>query len=185
MWAPVAMWQVRLRTAISHTRTHTHLTALWPGLPGWAGTRKAKQIWIFLKQETVAPAGPYASLHLAPCQHPITLFLQAGCPSCHPINSIKAQGHNTDISVYFILHVHRAPIIFESTYCDKVTRWDIHMHAFYFTLPVSHTGMKFQSLGQGKQSQCVKNQLNHLHSTAISIKRLNCDRQIDRNRVDS
>ena len=24
-------------------------------------------------------------------QHPTTLFLQAGCPSCHPINSVKAR----------------------------------------------------------------------------------------------
>jgi len=42
----------------------------------------------------VASAGPYASLHLAPDrqphQHPTTLFLQAGCPSCHPTNSVKA-----------------------------------------------------------------------------------------------
>jgi len=42
----------------------------------------------------VASAGPYASLHLAPdrqpCQHPTTLFLQAGCPSCRPTNSVKA-----------------------------------------------------------------------------------------------
>ena len=33
--------------------THTRLTALFPGLPGWAGTRKVKPIWILLKQETV------------------------------------------------------------------------------------------------------------------------------------
>ena len=25
--------------------THTHLTALFPGLPGWTGTRKVKPIW--------------------------------------------------------------------------------------------------------------------------------------------
>jgi len=30
--------------------THTRLTAPCPGLPGWAGTRKVKPIWIFLKQ---------------------------------------------------------------------------------------------------------------------------------------
>ena len=28
------------------THTHTCLTALGPGLPGWAGTRKVKPIWI-------------------------------------------------------------------------------------------------------------------------------------------
>ena len=37
------------QTAGVHT---PHLTALCPGLPGWAGTRKVKPIWILLKQET-------------------------------------------------------------------------------------------------------------------------------------
>jgi len=32
------------------TNTHTRLTALRPGLPGWAGTRKVKPTWILLKQ---------------------------------------------------------------------------------------------------------------------------------------
>ena len=43
---------------------------LFPGLPGWAGTRKVKQIWILLQQETVSGSGIswaiYASVHLAP-----------------------------------------------------------------------------------------------------------------------
>ena len=35
--------------------THTPvLTALCPGLPRWAGTRKVKPIWILLEQETVS-----------------------------------------------------------------------------------------------------------------------------------
>ena len=41
----------------THTHTHTHLTVLCPGLPGWAGTRKVKPIWILLKQETVSGSG--------------------------------------------------------------------------------------------------------------------------------
>jgi len=52
----------------THTHTHTRLTALFPGLPRWAGTRKVEPIWILLKQETVS--GPYASLHLAPDRKP-------------------------------------------------------------------------------------------------------------------
>ena len=36
---------------------YTRLTALFPGLPGWAGTRKVKPIWILLKQETVSSSG--------------------------------------------------------------------------------------------------------------------------------
>ena len=40
-----------------HTHTHTRLTALFPGLPGWVSTRKVKPIWILLKQETVSGSG--------------------------------------------------------------------------------------------------------------------------------
>jgi len=41
-------------TASKHTHTHTHtrLTALFLGLPGWAGTRKLKPIWILLKHQS-------------------------------------------------------------------------------------------------------------------------------------
>jgi len=39
-------------TSINITHTHTHLTAFFPGLPKWAGTRKAKPIWILLKQDS-------------------------------------------------------------------------------------------------------------------------------------
>ena len=42
---------------ISHTHTLTHLTAICPGLPGWASTRKVKASWILLKQETVSGSG--------------------------------------------------------------------------------------------------------------------------------
>ena len=35
----------------SYTYTHTRLTALLPGLPRWAGTRKVKPIWILLEQD--------------------------------------------------------------------------------------------------------------------------------------
>jgi len=40
-----------------YRHTHARLTALCPGLPGWAGTRKVKPIWILLKQETVSGSG--------------------------------------------------------------------------------------------------------------------------------
>ena len=48
--------------------THTHLTALFPGLPRWAGTRKVKPIWILLKQETVSGSGiSWTICKSAPC----------------------------------------------------------------------------------------------------------------------
>ena len=63
--------------------------------------RKSKLFWILNFNEArddevvVASAGPYANhLHLTaerwPRQYLITQFLQAGCPSCHPANSVKA-----------------------------------------------------------------------------------------------
>jgi len=57
--------------------THTRLTALCPRLPGWAGIRKVKPIWILLKQETVSGSGiSWAICKSAPCfsQHPTTQF---------------------------------------------------------------------------------------------------------------
>jgi len=45
------------RQHTTHTHTHTRLTALFPGLPRWAGTRKVTPIWISLNQETVSGSG--------------------------------------------------------------------------------------------------------------------------------
>ena len=53
--------------------THTRFTALYPGLPGWAGTRKVKPIWILLKQETVSGSGiSWAICKSAPRSRQIT-----------------------------------------------------------------------------------------------------------------
>jgi len=57
------------RRSVYTTHTHTRLTALCSGLPGWAGTRKYNQsgfYWSKRQWVAVASAGPYASLHLAP-----------------------------------------------------------------------------------------------------------------------
>ena len=53
----VEKWLVMSMYTGAVVRTHTHLTALFPGLPRWAGIRKAKPIWILLKQETVSGSG--------------------------------------------------------------------------------------------------------------------------------
>ena len=59
---------------LTHTHTHTRLTALFPGLPRWAGTRKVKPIWILLKQETVSGSGiSWAICKSAPRSRQITI----------------------------------------------------------------------------------------------------------------
>ena len=56
------------------TPVYTRLTALCPGLPGWAGTRKVKPIWILLKQETVSGSGiGWAICKSAPRSRQITM----------------------------------------------------------------------------------------------------------------
>ena len=82
---------------------HTpRLTALCPGPPGWARTRKVKTIWILLKQETVSGSGiSWAICKSAPSSRhhastPPLSFLQAGCPSCRPTNSVKALKASTE-----------------------------------------------------------------------------------------
>jgi len=91
----------------THTHTHTHtrararthpFNAICPGLPRLVGTRKVKPIWILLKQQTVSGSSiSWAVCKFAPRSRQITtpaprhsVFLQAGCPSCRPTNSVKA-----------------------------------------------------------------------------------------------
>ena len=58
---------------IDKTHAHTRLTTPCPGLPGWAGTRKVKPIWILLKQETVSGSGiSWAVCKSAPRSRQIT-----------------------------------------------------------------------------------------------------------------
>ena len=67
---------IRAHYVLTTTMTHTHtrLTALCPGLPGWAGTRKVKPIWILLKQETVSGCGiSWAICKSAPRSRQITM----------------------------------------------------------------------------------------------------------------
>ena len=78
--------------------THTSLTVLFPGVTGWASTRKEKPIWILLKQETVSGSGiswaicksaPRCRQMTIPAPPPLT-FLQAGClPAVQPTASTR------------------------------------------------------------------------------------------------
>jgi len=67
-------WCLLQRCDSQHRHTHTCLTALCLGLPGWAGTRKVKPIWILMKQETVSGSGiSWATCKSAPCSRQITM----------------------------------------------------------------------------------------------------------------
>ena len=108
----------------THTHIHTRLMTLYPGLPGWAGTRKVKPIWISLKQETVSGSGiSWAICKSAPRSRQITMpaphcsVLQAGCPSCRPTNSVKALKAlqkpmpNICLLIWMRQHCHRFAVV--------------------------------------------------------------------------
>ena len=68
------LWLLQFRRNCCHQMSYfkvnyNHLTASFPGQPGWAGTRKVNQsgfYWSKRQWVAVASAGPYASLHLSP-----------------------------------------------------------------------------------------------------------------------
>ena len=95
------LWKICRGFSVESLMEHTHTHPFYgpfSGLPVWASTRKVKPIWISLKQETVSGSGiSWAICKSAPRSRQITtpaphhsVFLQAGCPSCRPTNSIKA-----------------------------------------------------------------------------------------------
>ena len=82
---------------LDHTHTHP-FNSPFSGTTRVSRYQKGKPIWILLKQETVSGSGiSWAICKSAPCSTQITtpaihhsVFLQAGCPSCRPTNSVKA-----------------------------------------------------------------------------------------------
>jgi len=59
----------------THTHTHTRLTTLCPGLPGWAGTRKVRPVWILLKQSPRTPAAQLRAPTQGHSHHHIFVYL--------------------------------------------------------------------------------------------------------------
>jgi len=83
-----SLWQ-----AFYLTDRHTRLTALLPGLPRWAGTRKVKPIWILLKQETVSgssiswavcKSGPQSRQITMPANHHSVFYRPDALPADQP-----------------------------------------------------------------------------------------------------
>ena len=85
----------------NHHHHHNRFTALLPGPPGWAGARR--KFWTLWCKERLTKADtPTIRLDATPSgltsahlHHP-PIFLQAGCPSCRPTNSVKALPQKTN-----------------------------------------------------------------------------------------
>jgi len=96
--------------------------ALYPGLPGWAHSRKLKPIWILLKQETMSGSGiswaicmsaPHSWLITMPAPHHWVFY----CTSCRPTNSVKALANHENIKYLWLQTVHELNVIFCTCIC--------------------------------------------------------------------
>jgi len=97
--------------------THSRLTAIFLGLPRWAGTRKAKPIWILLKQETVSGSGiswnicksaPHSRQITTPEPHHSVFYRPDALPVAQPTG--RASGSISTI------YINKAEIQHESCY---------------------------------------------------------------------
>ena len=130
-----------------HTNTHTRLTALFPGLPGWASTRKVKPIWILLKQETVSGSGisraicksaPRSRQITTPEPHHSVFYRPDALPATQPTASKHWRRllETTHVDNY---HTHTQTDRTETWQCGGVgtADWD-HQHHVQYTLPDNH-----------------------------------------------
>ena len=92
--------------SLLHIHTHT-FNGPFPGLPRWAGTRKVKPIWIFLKQETVSGSGiswaicksaPRCRQTITPAPHHSVFYRPDALPAAQPTAS-KHWRHSTEGSL--------------------------------------------------------------------------------------
>ena len=103
-WSSLTMWHILL---------FFHYNCHFPGGPGSGGTRMSP-FWILLElrmMEVMATTGAIRRAKLQSNHHHqqtnIQFFLQAGCPSCRPTNSVKALKGKCDTSYNGSkLHVH-------------------------------------------------------------------------------
>jgi len=104
MWHGRGMHSADCPLVIYHH--HNRFMALFPGPPGWAGARRelldsTVQGKVNRGRHTDHPAGRHSirTNQCAPPPYP-PYFLQAGCPSCRPTNSVKAL--KAVIYIYYI-----------------------------------------------------------------------------------
>jgi len=110
--------------------------ALFPGLPGSAGTRKVEPIWILLKQETVSGSGiswaicksvPRSRQITTPAPHHLVFYRPDALPAAQPTASKHCMLTDKNeswmglrwgrLSIPFLLFLHPVPVY---PYCSAL-----------------------------------------------------------------
>ena len=132
-----------------HTHTHIRLTALCPGLPGWAGTRKVKPIWILLKQEIVSGSGiswaicksaPRSRQITTPAPHCSVFYRPDALPVTEPTASKhwRTSIHATETTICLMV------LFLHTSWCQKIIHFlttCLCVCSYYtsLTFSISHT----------------------------------------------
>ena len=96
--------------------THTHpFNSLFPGLPGWACTRKVTPVWIFVKQETVSGSGiswavcksaPRSRQITTPAPHYSVFYRPDALPAAQPTASKALKAPTSTSLIINVTHTH-------------------------------------------------------------------------------
>jgi len=156
----------------THTHTHTRLTALCPGLPRWAGTRKVKPIWI--STEARDSEWQWHQLgHMQVCTSlqidnhastPPLSFFKTGCPSCRPTNSVKA------LKAYAHMHTSKLGYCSVSLFLKLLLDRDpffIIIHS-----PVDYTASDNRSIFHQQLNVCCDVISNQLHHKTLAVREI-------------
>ena len=167
--------------------THTHLTALFPGLPGRAGTKKVKPCWISLKQETVSGSGiSWAVCKSSPRSRQITtpaphhsVFYSDAFPAAQPTAS-KHWSSNSNHCKYTnkILMWYKGYKPMISQQADRTSQFP------HQTMPVMHTILLLPVLEHSHKQLCWTQAQkgcpgsNHSRDAVVKQSQANCSRPL-------
>ena len=147
--------------------THTHpFNGPFSGTTRVSRYQKGEPIWILLEQETVSGSGiSWAVYKSAPRSRQITtpaphhsVFLQAGCPSCHPTNSVKALKAQLTLKLKYI---HRGHCDARQKRRNSVQLSTVSIHICCCEL----TGQ----IDRRKDTAVLFNWVDHCRGSAVSI----------------
>jgi len=157
----------------TYTHTHIRLTALFPVLPRWAGTRKVEPIWILLKQETVSGSGiSWARCKSAPCSwqiatpasHHSVFYRPDALPAAQPTAS---KHWREDFPTYSVTKIARhAKITFPT-----VKLFPAASTKFREISSISRSNFKFQKISRISPCECrQKSTISQQNTVAETVR---------------
>jgi len=164
---------------MSDIHAYTRLTALCPGLRGWAGTRKVKPIWILLKQETVSGSGiswavcksaPRSRQITTPAPHHLVFYRPDALPAAQP--TVSKHWRDNIVSDLANKKFHQAGIRLLLWYFNTTKSDFLQQRSAAFIGAVNHllAFLQVMYLAWDKMSPWPQPHENHLDTNSMPIR---------------